>query len=527
MQGIKMPNFMTTPPLRVVKWIIIVVVALVLLLLLVGSLLSRYARKTLQSRIEAFGGTIGDLNVNLFTRSISISGLEVSLLPDSSDRVLAKCRVEDIQLSNIDIYQILINKELDIEEIVFGNGEIKFDRKANLTDSIETREENALKGVFVERLSFRDFKFLVVSDSAHEFSGTLNGTMGNLQSSDTADLTEIEGYTLENIDAQVTDFLASVSDFYEIDIKRINANSEKNKLDVDSLTLVPKFPKYKFSQVAGKQIDRVNTFINKIEVSGLLYNHLRDSSLVATNIRILSGEVYSFRDKRMTFKETKNKPLPMAALKEIGFGIEVDTIQIKNSIITYEEFAPDGFEGGKITFEDLNATLTNLGNRSYYNKPDHASLIASARLMGHGLIEASFRLPYDQDKPYHAEGRIGKLALHHLNPPLENLAFVNIESGILNEINFNFDYNDRSSNGKVTINYENLKINGLKKEKSTVINELKTLLINTVVKNDKDKSVPTEKRTGTIDFERDRKRQIFNFWWKSLFSGIKSSVLEN
>ena len=128
MQGIKMPNFMTTPPLRVVKWIIIVVVALVLLLLLVGSLLSRYARKTLQSRIEAFGGTIGVLNVNLFTRSISISGLEVSLLPDSSDRVLAKCRVEDIQLSNIDIYQILINKELDIEEIVFGNGEIKFDR---------------------------------------------------------------------------------------------------------------------------------------------------------------------------------------------------------------------------------------------------------------------------------------------------------------------------------------------------------------------------------------------------------------
>ncbi len=527
MQGIKMPNFMTTPALRVVKWTVVVVVSFVLLLLVAGSVLSRYARKKLQASIEAFGGTIGDLNVNVFTRSISISALEVSLMPDSSDRVPATGRVENIQLNNIDIYQMLFNRQLDIKEIVFEEGDIKFNRKANLTDSAETEKENTLKGVFVERLRFRDFNFSVVSDSANEFSGTLNVTLRNLQSSDSADLSEIEGYTVENIDAQVTDFLASVSDFYEIDIKRINANSEKNKLDIDSLTLVPKFPKFKFSQVAGKQIDRVNSFINKIEVSGLLFNHLRDSSFVASKIRILSGEVYSFRDKRLTFKETKDKPLPMAALKEIGFGIEVDTIQIKNSKITYEEFAEDGFEAGKIIFEDLNATLTNLGNRTYYNKPDHASLIASARLMGHGLIEASFRLPFEQGKPYHAEGKMGKLDLHHLNPPLESLAFINIESGILNEINFNFDYNDRSSNGKVTINYENLKINGLKKEKSTVINELKTLLINTVVKNDKDKSVPTEKRTGTIDFERDRKRQVFNFWWKSLFSGIKSSVLEN
>jgi hypothetical protein len=102
-----------------------------------------------------------------------------------------------------------------------------------------------------------------------------------------------------------------------------------------------------------------------------------------------------------------------------------------------------------------------------------------------------------------------------------------VQSGNLNNLYFKFTYTDKVSNGRVTINYEDLKIDGLKKEKNPVINDLKTLLINTVLKNDKDKSVPMEKRTGTIEFERDRQRQIFNYWWKSLFSGIKSSVLEN
>jgi len=48
-----------------------------------------------------------------------------------------------------------------------------------------------------------------------------------------------------------------------------------------------------------------------------------------------------------------------------------------------------------------------------------------------------------------------------------------------------------------------------------------------VLKKDKDKSVSREKRTGTIDFDRDRKRAIFNLWVKSLFSGLKSSVLDS
>jgi hypothetical protein len=70
-------------------------------------------------------------------------------------------------------------------------------------------------------------------------------------------------------------------------------------------------------------------------------------------------------------------------------------------------------------------------------------------------------------------------------------------------------------------------VTGLKKERSPDESDFKTFLINTIIKNDKDKDVPIGKRTGKIEFERDRKRQIFNYWWKSLLSGIKASVLNS
>ena len=38
-----------------------------------------------------------------------------------------------------------------------------------------------------------------------------------------------------------------------------------------------------------------------------------------------------------------------------------------------------------------------------------------------------------------------------------------------------------------------------------------------------DGNVPEHKRTGVIDFHRDTSKSIFNYWWKSLLTGIKSA----
>lgn len=117
--------------------------------------------------------------------------------------------------------------------------------------------------------------------------------------------------------------------------------------------------------------------------------------------------------------------------------------------------------------------------------------------------------------------------LTSLNPALGNLTRVEIKAGTLNDLKFNFSYNDYVSKGEVLINYSGLNLTVLKKEKVHEVNKILSAAINTVIKSDKDKSVDKSKRTGAIDIERDKKRFVFQFWWKSLLDGLQSTFTDN
>ena len=524
MERAKMPT-MKFKTNRALKRTVFVVVVLGLFILLAGGILSYYARKKTEEHLAVIGITLGSLQINLFTQSLSIENLDMNFAGDSAQAVPQRAHIENITLSGISLYDLLINNEVNINKVILEDGNVRYNRNIEFNDTV-ANSKSILKGINIHYFIIKNLHAEIAKDSLLEYSGIVkNLTLNSIQSSDSLAL---DLSAIKSAEASIKNLVINhEGGFYQTTIGSITINSNEKKLRVDSILLRPNYPKYRFARKVGKQTDRFNVFIHKIEVDALNYDALIDSSFVASTIEITSGEVVAFRDKRMPFKETQNKPLPVAALRKLPFNVEVDTIKIKDSKITYEEFPEDGFQSGKVIFENLNATLLNTSNKTYYNKSKYATLDASAKLMGRGMIEASFLLPLEEDQPYNARGEITNMSLHHLNPILENLAFVSIEAGKLNSLNFNFDYNDKVSNGTLIINYENLKIKGLKKEKETSENELKTFLINTFLKSDKDKSVPTAKRTGEIFFERDTKRQVFNFWWKSLFSGIKGTLMNS
>ncbi|HEX6222793.1 MAG TPA: DUF748 domain-containing protein [Chryseolinea sp.] len=525
MTRIKMP---TLRPNRLRKWVIILLSVTAFIVLVGAAIGSRYASGQIKQRLTALGCNVGSVNVNILTRTVTISNIDYTRTAESDSSVSVTAYLKNAVVKNIGLYDILVNKELTIKEVMLTDGGVDVRQKKTKTKPSVKKTGSKLKKISIGRIVIQNIKATLGEDSLKQYSGLINLTLTNVQSSDTASISSLRAYSVRNIQATIDKVLIkSGSGFYETRIGTVMVETKENKLRLDSLTLIPKYSKYKFSRVAGKQTDRVNAFVRSIEITGVQFDQINDSIFIASKIVIVSPEVYSFRDKRMTFKEQKNKPLPIAALKEFNFDVEIDSIQIKDSKITYEEFPEEGFESGKIVFEDLQATMANVSNKHYANKPPYATLEATSKIMGKGAIHASFRLPLEEERPYHAKGNISRLPLHHLNPALENLAFIKIESGTLNDLNFDFEYNDKASNGTLTINYEDLKITGLKKEKSPDENDFKTFLINTIVKNDKDKDVPLDKRTGVIEFERDRKRQIFNFWWKSLLSGIKTSVLNS
>ena len=92
-------------------------------------------------------------------------------------------------------------------------------------------------------------------------------------------------------------------------------------------------------------------------------------------------------------------------------------------------------------------------------------------------------------------------------------------------MDFHFTYDKRESNGEVNLNYNDLKIASLtEKESKTAVDKFKTFLLNTfIIPKKKNQTTSSREGKGTIQFTRDTKRSIFNYWWKSLFTGIKST----
>jgi len=221
-------------------------------------------------------------------------------------------------------------------------------------------------------------------------------------------------------------------------------------------------------------------------------------------------------------------PLPIEGVKRLPFKLNIDSILIYHADIAYEEFSEKGLDAtGTITFNKLDASFAGLNTESQPDKSSFCTLVADCKVMNNGILHATFKFPLNQSVNYQAYGNLKNMDLTSLNPSLGNLSRIEIREGTLNNLHFNFSYNDDVSKGEVLINYSDLKLQALKKDKVHEVNKLLSTAINAIVKSDKDKSVDKSKRIGVIDIERDKKRFVFQLWWKSMLDGLQSTFLDN
>lgn len=508
---------------RLLRPTLIVIVSIVILLVLAGSILSYYAQREFVKRLKAENGTIGSASVNLFTRSVSIRDFEITYAGDSlSTQTPHHARIARISLSGVSIYHLILDKKIHVNRILLTDGEITYNQKQEKRKGKANATKLPFRGIDIGHLALEDIATHIVSDSIPTYDGLLTIRLSNIELKTEADT--ISDYSIREIEIAMEKIkIHDTNKLYHTSIASFQFNSKEGVIRVDSFTLTPIPGKFEFAHQVGKQTDRFTFSLPLLEIKGFNFKQLKDSVVAARSIRIAHPNLDVFRDKRVVFKNPI-KPLPMQMLKEISFGIEVDSIILQKASITYEEFPEEGTSSGKIDFTNLNGVILNVNNRGYYNSSKYMLVSASARMMKSGQLDVSFHLPLQEGLPYHAKGHLDGLNLPDMNPVLEGAASARIESGKLNRMNFDFVYDEYSSAGTLDVNYEDLKMTSLNKEDHT-INQFKTFLANTIIRKDKDETVDKEKRTGEIKFERDRRKSIINLWVKSLMSGLKSAVL--
>lgn len=498
-------------------WIFLIVGVLVLII--GGYVCSGYIEKTITRIINDRNGKVASVHANLVTRSIHIQDLQWHTPADSIEMHSDTITISDVHAQGIHVLDLLLHQKLVVNKLILDDGTI--DLNTSLTKKNSMKSKGALPDIVFKTILLNNLH-VQIQDSTGTYTGLLDcelidAIVRNDSISQNHFSVKAVKSTLKNIDIKYK------AEMYRGTIKQAYIDSNVGEIVVDSVLLIPVYNKDEFAKVAGNQVARINLSIPKLIVKGFKFHEFFSRSFIASNIAIESFDLFTYKDKRIPFVRDKNRAMPMESFIKLPFSIRVDSITIKDSHIAIEEIQKTSKASGIMTFDHVNATFTRLNNRVTSDSSSTAILKANALLMNSGFIQATFTFPLNGSPTYTATGSISKMELTTLNPVLENMVSIHIKSGYLSNLTFDFHYTDYVSKGVLNLAYENLIITALDKNEST-INEFKTFLIHLFTKENKLKAQPSSNRVGVIDIERDRKRFIFNVWWKSMLDGLKSSM---
>ncbi|MDO8899259.1 MAG: hypothetical protein Q7V19_16530, partial [Bacteroidales bacterium] len=114
-------------------------------------------------------------------------------------------------------------------------------------------------------------------------------------------------------------------------------------------------------------------------------------------------------------------------------------------------------------------------------------------------------------------------------PILEKNAFIYATSGKIEAMNFSFTANNTKSSGQMKLLYKGLNVavkNKMTDDTTAVKERVISVIANMLIMHS-NPMPDEEERQGVIVFERNPEKSFFSYCAKSLFSGIKSSVIKS
>jgi len=493
-------------------------IVLVLMLFVTGryaifEIIERRVQKALVS-LEEDGIFIhvDTLSTDPWAKSITLKGVHGFVshhdLPKDSIRTST---IDVVTIAAIELLPLVFDRQLSAGSITINHPVLSWPEK------FQVKKKKGAKKLKVNGLTIRQ---LAITHSYVELTDSLGHELRNIA----CKTFEAGGIVFENnvsgadwrLSAWSGDSLSIhlAKEFYTISVERTTFSAREKTMRIDSIHVMPDYDKHLFARKSIRQIDRIEGVVPAIEFRGFSFSKKGNLSLEASRVS-LGFSVQVFRDKRYPF-HNRVKTLPVRFLRRLPVSIQIDTVFLDNSYVRYDEFQEAGDSAGYVYFNKVTASIYNLSNLS----GKEATMDAAADFMDAGKLRVHFTFPADPNKDYSVQGTLKNFSLPVVNSMLVPATNARIQSGTLEEMKFHFVYNDTRSDGEVILNYTDLKMASSKK--STIGRKIITFLLNAFIRNDMDRNTATDKKTGTILFYRDHRRAIFNYWWKSLLSGIKS-----
>lgn len=434
-------------------------------------------------------------------------------------------KIESVKIKGVHLLKAIFRKDIDIREV----GIIKCQVEGGYT--IKKKEGAAFVSplnINVEKLFFEKL-FVDVKDSATARYFFVKD--GNFE------LFNIKFYQHDSLSPAIIGQLSfdaselktvTADSLYTFTAVGINYSASSQALTTDSFAIHPNYSEYKFTDRHEYETDRFDGRFSQLSFYDFsAVDFIKSGKMSSSYIEIGELELNVFRDKRKEFRHVE-KPTFQDEIYNYPGALNIDSIAILSGNIVYSEHGEKSHEKGSVWFNKVSSRIYNVSNDTIYQtEKGYLEWHVNAMLMGAGKLAVVLKSGiYNSQNSFTVNGTLWGMEVTQLNPILENNAFVSIKSGGINGLNFNISANNTKATGNMELLYQGLDfavVNKQTGETSALVEQIKSMIANVIVMESNPMS-GEEMRPGTIEYERDPEKFLFNYMVKALTTGVKTSI---
>lgn len=328
----------------------------------------------------------------------------------------------------------------------------------------------------------------------------------------------------EGIDLKIKDYFLTTRNFayktkfYHMSVGLLKLN--KNKVQVNNFAMKPLVSRAQFIKMIPVEKDLYDLKANQVTADGTWDLFSQNKFIKASNVTVQGADAVIFRSK-IPKDDPKEKPLYSRMLRSIKFPVTINTLDLKNSRLVYEEDTPESAGPGKLTFSNFNMNVKNLNSAKTKGNPTRVDIKINCSFMNLAPLSVNWNFDVaDQRDAFHISGRTLNLPAQGINPFIRPYLHVTA-TGTIQEMLFNFRGNPSGLNGNFNLRHKDLKVAILDKnnrEKKGVL----TAIANLVVRSNSGR-LPEDVKVENIP--RDPTKSFFNLFWKGIENGLKKTLI--
>jgi hypothetical protein len=203
-------------------------------------------------------------------------------------------------------------------------------------------------------------------------------------------------------------------------------------------------------------------------------------------------------------------------------------VEIKNARFEYSEKTEMSDRPLTIYYTGLSGSITNISNIPYLWWENSMKVTLKGRLMKKAPLDIQlvFPLAAKSDTFYFNGAVYGPVSFSMFNPVIYPAAGMKFDGGILEKLTFRGSANPSYSSGTMMMVYHDMSLQAMKKNDEKVTDRFLSWGVNSFVrKNNPRKGEGKKVKEASMFFERDVEKGFGNFFWKTLFSGMKATML--